>query len=175
MKTITPVLVVMAAAAGAAWLPVSATQRNQAVKATDPFAYCAAVGTVDAPDARYGGPAVPPAVVAGLRKELQTPEEFPSEWLIAGTSWRCMNGTVWACFVGANLPCAGKADTNRAPGPALVQYCKANADAPAIPASVTGRTTVFRWRCSAGTPAIIDQVVQPDARGFISSIWHEIR
>jgi hypothetical protein len=32
---------------------------------TDPFAYCAAVGTVDAPDSRYTGPKVPEAVAQG--------------------------------------------------------------------------------------------------------------
>ncbi|MGC9335618.1 MAG: hypothetical protein ACP5JJ_15830, partial [Anaerolineae bacterium] len=31
----------------------------------DPFAYCAAVGTVDAPDANYTGPAVPESVAQG--------------------------------------------------------------------------------------------------------------
>ena len=34
----------------------------------DPFAYCAAVGTVDAPDRRHTGPALPPTIARGLQK-----------------------------------------------------------------------------------------------------------
>jgi hypothetical protein len=37
---------------------------------SDPFAYCAAVGTIDAPDARYTGPKVP-EVVARFEKGLR--------------------------------------------------------------------------------------------------------
>jgi len=84
---------------------------------TDPFAYCAVVGAVDAPDARYSGPEAPESVVNGLRKVLETPDDAPMEPFVAGTFWRCMDGKVWACFVGANLPCTEKADTSRTPPP----------------------------------------------------------
>src|SRR5215213_4012987 len=34
---------------------------------SDPFAYCAAVGTLDEPDARYTGEAVPDVIAEGIR------------------------------------------------------------------------------------------------------------
>jgi hypothetical protein len=44
-----------------------------------------------------------------------------------------------------------------------------------IPAYVTGRATVYQWQCREGPPEIIRQLVEPDARGFLSNIWYEIR
>jgi hypothetical protein len=40
---------------------------------------------------------------------------------------------------------------------------------------VTGRATVFEWRCDGGTPAIARQVAQADAEGYLAGIWYEIR
>jgi hypothetical protein len=141
---------------------------------TDPFAYCAAVGTMDAPDARYTGPKTPDAVVNGLRKVLGTPDDAPMDPFVAGTFWRCMDGAVWACFVGANLPCTEKADTSRTPTPDMEDFCKANPSSDFIPAYVTGRATVYEWRCTDNSPEIVKQIVEPDAQGFQSNIWYEV-
>jgi len=141
---------------------------------TDPFAYCAEVGAVDAPDARYTGPEAPEAIVNGLRKVLETPDDAPMEPFVAGTFWRCMDGKVWACFVGANLPCTTKADTSRTPTPDMADFCKANPTSDFIPANITGRATVYEWRCTNGAPEIVKQLVEPDAQGFLSNIWYEL-
>lgn len=140
----------------------------------DPFAYCAAVRTVDAPDARYSGPAIPDAVRQGIGAAVHLAPSVPAETVDRGTFWRCMNGDVIACFVGANLPCEEKADTSRAPAPALVAYCQAQPNAD-IPAFVTGRATVYQWQCAGGAPVIVRQVTQPDAAGFIANFWYRIR
>jgi len=151
--------------------PSPATEQGQF---TDPFAYCAAVSTMDTPDARYTGPETPEAVVKGLRKVLETPDDVPMEPFVAGTFWRCMDGKVWACFVGANLPCTEKADTSRTPTPDMADFCKANPTSDFIPAYITGRATVYEWRCTNGVPEIVKQIVEPDAQGFQSNIWYEI-
>ncbi len=140
----------------------------------DPFAYCAAVGTVDAPDTRYAGPPVPASIASGLRRAFGAPADAPIEAFTRGTSWRCMNGTVYACAVGANLPCQAKADTRRAPAPAIRAFCRDNPAADTVPAVVTGRETVYAWRCVEGAPEIACQVDTPDARGFLSRIWYRI-
>jgi hypothetical protein len=140
---------------------------------TDPFAYCAAVGTIDAPDAAYTGPQVPPSVAQGLQKALNAPDT-PLSVLESGSSWRCMNGDVYACFVGANLPCEAKANTDRTPTQEEIDFCQQNSNSDFIPAVVTGRETVFEWRCSNGAPEIAKQVFQPDAQGFLSDIWYKI-
>ncbi len=141
---------------------------------TDPFAYCAAIGTIDAPDDRYIGPAVPDAIVKALKKKLNMPKDVPTEWVAKGTVWRCMGGKVWACFIGANIPCKAKANTSRTPTPEMVNFCKEHANADVIPASVTGRETVYEWRCENGVPKIVRQVFKPDPRGFISDFWYEL-
>jgi hypothetical protein len=140
----------------------------------DPFSYCAAVGTIDAPDARYRGPAVPESIARGLQRAFGAPAETPLEPFVRGTSWRCMDGAVYACTVGANLPCGERADTDRAPRPAVIDFCRREPDAAMVPMYVTGRSTVYEWRCAGGTPEIARQVTAADARGFLSSVWHRI-
>jgi putative hemolysin len=141
---------------------------------TDPFAYCAAVGTVDKPDARYTGPKTPDSVVKGVRKALNTPADASNQPFVDGTSWRCADGKVMACFIGANLPCETKADTSKTPNAGIVDFCKANPAAEVVPAAAAGRATVYSWRCKSGAPEIVKQIFNPDAQGFIKEIYYEI-
>jgi hypothetical protein len=150
------------------WSACGATQY------TDPFAYCAAVGTVDAPDARYTGPKTPEAIVRGLMKAMDLPADAPSEPLARLTTWRCMSGKVYACNFGANIPCQEKADTSRAPSAAMNDFCKANPASDFIPVAVTGRATVYAWRCANGAPAIEKELTKPDTQGFLTMFWYEV-
>lgn len=140
----------------------------------DPFAYCAAVDTIGAPDARYTGPAMPEAVARGLKAALALPADAPVEPLLRNSIWRCMNRKVYACTFGANLPCVAKADTGREPAPALIDFCQRNPGAQVIPMAVTGRATVFAWRCAGDHPAIVRQLAQPDVAGYLDNIWYAI-
>ena len=141
---------------------------------SDPFAYCAALGTIDAPDARYTGPKVPEAVARGLRKAFGTPANTPLEAFLQNTFWRCMGGQVYACTVGANLPCRERADASRRPTQGMANFCKDNPQAGVIPAVATGRATVYEWKCADGAPEVVRQFAQPDARGFLSHVWYAI-
>lgn len=147
---------------------------TQAATFSDPFAYCASVGTVDVPDARYTGQKVPEAVARGIMKATNASADAPLDVFVRNSFWRCMGGKVFACTVGANLPCTAKADTNRTPTSDEADFCRANPTSDFIPAAVTGRETVYQWRCTNATPDIVKQVFQPDERGFISNIWYEI-
>jgi len=147
---------------------------TQATTFTDPFAYCASVGNLDAPDARWTGAKMPDAVIAGLIKAANISPNMPRDQLANSSFWRCMNGKVYACTVGANLPCQEKADTNKTPAAALNDFCKANPSASVIPAAVTGRATVYEWKCVSGKPEIAKELFKPDARGFIADFWYEI-
>jgi Tol biopolymer transport system component len=140
---------------------------------TDPFAYCATVGTVDAPGSNYVGPQVPESIAQGLQQALNAPDT-PIDVLQNGSFWRCMDGSVYACFVGANLPCEAKANTDRTPTQEEIDYCQQNPDSDFIPAVVTGRETVYEWRCLDGVPDIVKQLGQPDAQGFLSDIWYKL-
>ncbi|HVM72278.1 MAG TPA: hypothetical protein VMT91_11005 [Anaerolineales bacterium] len=140
---------------------------------SDPFAYCAAVGTIDAPDARYTGPAIPDSIIQAMLKQgvitAQMPPEFQKH-----SVWRCMNSSVWACNFGANIPCQEKADPSQAPTTAMEDFCKANPDSVGIPAAVTGRATVYLWDCKNGKPEITSQYTTADPQGYLTLFWHEL-
>ncbi len=121
---------------------------------SDPFAYCAAVGTIDTPDGRYTGPKMPDSIVQGIIKRGIVSADAPLEFQRSAV-WRCMNNRVWGCHFGANLPCLQKADTSQAPTPPMEDFCKANPTAESIPAAVTGRATVYEWRCKNWKPEVV--------------------
>jgi hypothetical protein len=139
----------------------------------DPFAYCAAVGTVDAPAAPYNGPDLPDAVVQSMIRQGIITADAPPEFQKAAV-WRCMDGQVWACHFGANLPCQEKADSSQAPSPAMEEFCQANPTADYIPAAVTGRATVYEWRCAGGKPEVVRQLFQVDPQGYLADFWYEL-
>jgi putative hemolysin len=140
---------------------------------TDPFAYCAAVGTVDTPDARYTGPAMPDAVIQGMVRQGIVTADASLDFQ-KNAVWRCMDGQVWVCHFGANLPCLEKADTSQVPSSAMQDFCQANPTSDSIPAYVTGRATVYEWKCAGGQPQVVRQFLQGDARGFLADFWYEL-
>lgn len=168
-----PIVLLGLALIGVFWV---APQQSyaQSARFNDPFADCAAVGTINAPDARYTGVKVPSSVVQALRRVAGIADTAPDSLLVHGTTWRCMNGNVYACFVGANIPCDSRADTSRTPSAAMRTYCQQNPGADAIPAFVTGRATVYQWRCTKETPTIDRQVIQVDQAGYPADFWYKL-
>lgn len=141
---------------------------------TDSFAYCKAVGNINSPDSRYVGPKVPEVIASGLQKAFGAQEGAPLDVFIRGTYWRWMDGKVYSCNVGANLPCEEKADTSREPNQGMIDYCESNLDSEFIPAYASGRATIYEWRCKGKEPTIVKEITKPDAAGYISNIWYEI-
>jgi putative hemolysin len=139
----------------------------------NPYSYCAAVGTIEEPDRRYSGAAVPDPVIRGMVRQgmisADAPQEFKEKAL-----WRCANGNVLVCHQGANLPCSEKADTSRAPSSAIRDFCKARLEADNIPAVVTGRATIYAWRCENGEPAIVRQLFKVDGQGYLAEFWIQL-
>jgi hypothetical protein len=144
------------------------------VATSDPFAYCTAVGTIDTPDSRYTGPRMPDAIAQGLKQASGASADAPTQLFTDNAFWRCADGKVLACTVGANLPCTEKADTSRTPTQAEMDFCQANPAAEVIPAAVTGRATVYEWKCTNGSPEIVKQVAEVDAQGYLAHIWYII-
>lgn len=153
--------------------PTAASGGAEQPSYSDPFAYCAAVGTIDAPDARYSGPEMPGSVIQALIEQGVVSADAPAEFR-QNAVWRCMDGHVWACHFGANLPCMERADTSEVPSSEMEEYCRANPSAESIPAAVTGRATVYEWKCSAGEPEVVRQVFQVDPQGFLADFWVEL-
>ena len=140
----------------------------------DPYAYCAAVGTIDAPDSRYTGPKMPEFLAEALRDKFAAPRDASLEAFVNNSFWRCMDGKVYACNVGANIPCQEKADASRAPSQGMVDYCENNRDTDHIPAFVTGRATIYLWSCRDGKAVVAEELTKADARGFLANSWYEL-
>jgi len=140
----------------------------------NPFEYCKSAGTVDTPGPEYTGPKVPEIIAEKLKKEFGAPESAPLDVFINGTSWRCMNGNVYACNVGANLPCQERGDYSKEPNDGMLNYCGENPSSDFIPMYASGRATVYEWKCNDGTPEIVKQIAETDEAGFIKNIWYEI-
>jgi len=140
---------------------------------SDPFVYCAAVGTIDTPDERYNGAKMPEPIVQGMILQGIVSADAPLEFQ-QNAVWRCMNHGVWVCHFGANLPCQEKADTAQVPTSEMEDYCKANPTAEFIPAAVTGRATVYEWACKDGKPEAVKQLFKSDAQGYLADFWYEL-
>jgi putative hemolysin len=138
---------------------------------SDPFAYCAAVGTIDTPDERYNGPKMPDSVIQAMIRQgivsADTPPEFQQNAV-----WRCMNNSVWVCHFGATLPCLEKADTTQVPTSGMEDYCETNPTADSIPAAVTGRATVYQWGCKDGSPTVVKRLCKTDPQGYLADFWY---
>lgn len=163
----------------AAQTPVAApvsTLAPQAETHTDPFAYCSAVGTVDRPDARYVGQALPDALMQGyLQANNLDPKTGADENFKKMTIWRCMDRQVYVCNFGANLPCDSKAETTKIPTQAMSDFCKENPGSDFIPMAVTGHATIYSWHCVKDQPEVLDQISQVDAAGYLANIWYLVK
>lgn len=140
---------------------------------SDPFAYCKAVGTIDAPDEKYNGPAMPDAIIQGMVQQGIVSADAPPDFR-DNAVWRCMDGKVWVCHFGANLPCQEKADTSQEPTQEMEAFCQANPEADSIPAAVTGRATVYEWTCTGGQPQVGRQLFQSDPQGYLAGFWIQL-
>jgi hypothetical protein len=91
----------------------------------------------------------------------------------AGSFWRCMDGLVFVCAVGANIPCQSKADVSRRNSGAEA-FCRENPDAQIVPAYAAGHRTIYAWRCVAATAVRGRVVLRLDRRGFQADFWHQL-
>jgi hypothetical protein len=144
-------------------MPITLWLTNAHAETTS--AYCKRVGTDDT--TRPIPEKLVPAVNALFAMHL------PARVAVETTVFRCAEHHVMVCTVGANLPC-GKADTNRAPNPGTVQWCRENTEVPFVPAAATGHDTIYEWRCRAGAPQIARQSLHVDPRGFVAEFWKRL-
>jgi hypothetical protein len=129
--------------------------------AETPGAFCARVGTDDTLRP------IPATLVPAVNQAFHT--AMPADVATRMTVFRCADGRVLACGVGANLPCE-KADTSRV-SVGGARWCEEHPDAPFIPAYATGHATIFDWRCRDGAALIAKQRFTVDRRGFVAEFW----
>ncbi|WP_027165743.1 hypothetical protein [Mesorhizobium sp. WSM3224] len=103
----------------------------------------------------------PNAKAAPEESELQTQPNY-----------RCMNGKLLACFIGANLPCAKMNAARDNPG--ADEFCKTNPNEDAVPAFATGHDAVYSYKCRNGKAVMSGAVWALDKRGFAKKLWAEV-
>jgi hypothetical protein len=137
----------------------------------DAFAYCTHVGTIDKPSGGFAPSVVPPSLEPRVRPALGLSADavLPP----GSVYWRCMDHAVYVCAVGANIPCGAKADRAKR-NPGAENFCRQNPDEAAVPASATGHSTIYDWRCSAGHAVRGKQVFKLDRRGYQTAFWHRV-
>lgn len=127
-----------------------------------PAVFCKRVGTDDITRP------IPVGLVPAVNAAFGT--RMPARVAVDTTVFRCAQGHVMVCTVGANLPC-GKANSSGVPNPGMIEWCQQNPDASFIPAATTGHDTVYEWRCQNGAPRVIRQTLRVDPRGFVAEFW----
>jgi hypothetical protein len=135
----------------------------------DPFAYCARVGSRDALD---GGSS---PLSESFRTRLASALGLASDAAIdaGGYYWRCMDGAVYVCAVGANIPCAAKADHAKRNAGAEA-YCREIGDAAFVPAFAAGHDTLYAWSCKAGIAQRGKPLGRLDRQGYRVDFWHRL-
>jgi hypothetical protein len=103
----------------------------------------------------------PGAAVTPDSSEFQTQAQY-----------RCMNGKVMICFIGANLPCS-KINVNR-DNPGANEYCRGAKNGDSVPAAAAGHDTLYTYECYRGKPKIVGTIWQLDQRGFAKKLWTEL-
>jgi hypothetical protein len=88
-------------------------------------------------------------------------------------NFRCMNGKVLVCFIGANLPCV-KMNTAR-DNAGADEFCRSHSSGEeSVPAAATGHDAVYSYRCRNGRAEVDGELWQLDERGFAKKLWTEI-
>lgn len=136
------------------------------VHAETPAAFCARAVNDDALRP------IPEALVAAAGVALGA--TMPPAVAMKTTVFRCANGRVLVCTVGANLVC-GRASSSRTPGRGQLDWCREHPGDAFIPLVAAGHDTIYAWRCQDGSPRIDRQILDVDARGFIVQNWRQLR
>jgi len=139
----------------------------------DPVAYCAAVDTIDHPDPRYIGPAVPEWIEFSLGKRMKM-QVATSESALSPVAWRCAGGAIMACSIGLGMPCEQKPSMSRVPARAAIEFCRAFPDIDRPLPNLGSGLSAYQWVCRHGWPQLIGFQPDLDGAGYLDRYWFEI-
>jgi hypothetical protein len=139
----------------------------------DPVAYCAAVETIDHPDARYTGPAAPDWIEFSLAKRMKM-QAATSQSALAPVAWRCAGGSIMACSIGLGMPCDQKPSMSRVPTRAALEFCRAFPDIGKPLPNLGSEISAYQWVCRNGWPQLIGFQPDLDDEGYLDRYWFEI-
>ena len=160
-----PLLLVSAMAA----LVLGLTSLSRIAAASDDLpAQCARLGNDDT--VRDYQPSLRAGTVKAFRAMFPGAKTPPEDAMLqAQAKFRCMNGKVHVCFIGANLPC-GKLNTSRENAGAEA-FCRTEPEADFVPMAATGHDSIYAYRCHGGKAEVLRATYELDERGFAKSLW----
>ncbi len=137
---------------------------------TDPFAYCrmkrdVGGGEGGVADDKYVGTQPPPTVAEAVQQKW-------GGGTGDGATWRCMEGRVYACNMGASGRACRTAATSDDQWRAIKEDCRATPKLEFI-ANATNYSAAD-WRCIEGRPVVV-QSFPVDQRGYLVGNWVEVR
>lgn len=101
------------------------------------------------------------------RKGAVDESEFENQ-----AQYRCMDGKVMVCFIGANLPCVKINTAKDNPGAAAA--CKDAKDGETPAAAQVGHDSAYSFVCRGGKAVVDGEAWTLDKRGFAKEIWTEL-
>ena len=129
--------------------------RTSAAPAGGPRAFCAANPNDDNPTPSYS--------------EAKAPEVPPDVAKAGANAWRCMDGKVFVCHIGADgYPCQ-KLDPNPSAAKPVRDFCAAHPGSDFVPMYVIGASATT-WRCQGAEPQAL-KTETLDKRDFLKSVW----
>jgi hypothetical protein len=111
----------------------------------------------------------PPALAGAIKRLFN----IGGKYALETTQYRCADGKVLLCAIGANLPC-GKANTST-DLPGVNDWCPQNPNASFIPMFVTGHDTIYEWHCEGNVAKSGKRIGTVDAHGFFTEYWKELK
>lgn len=159
---------VAAAVAALSCLSVASSQAKDADFKDGLFQHCATVRNDDM--VRGYEPSLRDPTLKGFKALLPNArgESNPSDF-VTQAQYRCMDGKVMVCFLGANLPCS-KINTAK-DNPGVKAFCTDNPDANSVPAVAAGHDSAYAYKCRGGKAVVDGTIWKLDERGFAEKIW----
>lgn len=146
---------------------VSTGRAGSSAPAKDLRQYCRQVHNDDT--IRGYDPSLHDGAMRAFRRLYPHARGGPSDSDLTFSSFRCMDGKVMACFLGANEPC-DKMNTNRT-NPGADAFCQDMPNVDFVPLAAIGHDTIYRYRCHNGKPIVTGKVFVLDKRGFAKELW----
>jgi hypothetical protein len=151
-------------------LSTSASWVGAATAGESLFQHCSSVRDDD--ELRGYDPSLREVTIEAFRK-LAPNVKAETDGFEAQAQYRCMDGKVMVCFVGANLPCAkiNRSEDNSGANAA----CIGASDGATVPAAAAGHDSAYAFICRGGRAVVDHQTWKLDKRGFAQAIWTAVR
>lgn len=91
---------------------------------------------------------------------------------IRNTVWRCMNGRVYVCEMGASGRGCLKTGHSSTPHDGIRQWCRENPNADFVPGAYMAGSPAS-WRCR-GTQPVVVETEGVDEMGYMKNFWRKV-